>query len=291
MNMYSQNKQLVSIIIPSYNYGEYISKAIESVINQTYNNWELIIIDDGSNDNSLAIIKNFCKIDTRIKYFFHENHKNKGLAETLKRGIKEAKGEYIAFLEADDFYKNDCIEKKINLFQKDNNLGLVYSDVEMFGSLNIIKVREKYINKIRNFWRNKSLNFISDILYFYSIIPTFSCVMIKKELLIECNFSTPRASYLDFWLWSQIIPKISVEYINEKLTFWNIHENSFVTKEKFTMETYYSIKNFRQEQKKFLPPIKSLKYCFLYNVKIFLRYIKYDLLLKNIEFIKRKLYE
>lgn len=97
-----QDSRLISIITASYNYENYIKETIESVLNQTYTNWELIIVDDGSKDNSVEVIKSYCEKDSRIKLFQHEGGVNKGLAETIKLGISKAQGEWIAFLESDD---------------------------------------------------------------------------------------------------------------------------------------------------------------------------------------------
>ena len=89
----------VSIITSSYNYEQYIEQSIESVIHQTYSNWELIIVDDGSIDNSVEIIKKYKDKDNRIKLYTHENNKNLGLIKTLELGIKNSTGDFIVFLE------------------------------------------------------------------------------------------------------------------------------------------------------------------------------------------------
>ena len=82
---------MISIITTSYNYSEYISETIKSVQAQTYSDWELIIVDDASTDNSVEIIRNFCQNDKRIKLICHD--KNKGLAKAIQTGLKYAKGE------------------------------------------------------------------------------------------------------------------------------------------------------------------------------------------------------
>ena len=94
---------LVSIIMPSYNTASFIEETIQSVLNQTYTNWELIIVDDCSSDDSLSIIQKYARIDSRIRYL--RTDKPSG-SPTLPRnmGIKEAKGRYIAFLDSDDIW-------------------------------------------------------------------------------------------------------------------------------------------------------------------------------------------
>ena len=100
----------ITIITTSYNYGEYISQTIESVLAQTFSDWELIIVDDASTDNSIEIIKKYCD-DTRIKLICHD--KNKGLKESIKTALKYAKGEWIAFVESDDTITQNAFEKRL----------------------------------------------------------------------------------------------------------------------------------------------------------------------------------
>lgn len=126
------NKHLVSIITASYNYEDYIKDTIESVINQTYENWELIIVDDGSTDNSVEVIKSYCEQDNRIKLYQHENGLNRGLPETLKLGISKANGEWISFLESDDKYMPEYLEEKIKVIENNPETEFIYSDFESF---------------------------------------------------------------------------------------------------------------------------------------------------------------
>lgn len=115
---------LISIITPSYNSEKFISKTIESVLSQTYTNWEMIIVDDCSPDNSNEIIEEYCKKDSRVKLIKLE--KNSGPARARNTAIKEAKGRYIAFLDADDLWLPDKLEKQIK-FMNENNLSFTYS--------------------------------------------------------------------------------------------------------------------------------------------------------------------
>lgn len=116
---------LVSIIMPSWNTGEFIAESIQSVLNQTYTNWELIIIDDCSSDDTDQIIESFN--DERIKYL--KNEKNCGAALTRNRGLREARGEWIAFLDSDDLWSSDKLEKQIE-FMKKNDIYFSYHEYE-----------------------------------------------------------------------------------------------------------------------------------------------------------------
>lgn len=116
----------VSIIIPLYNTEKYIAETIQSVLEQTYTNWELIIIDDGSKDTSSEKVKAFLS-DNRIQYFYQNNG---GVSLARNNGISKAKGEYIAFLDADDLWKNSNLEEKITAL-KNGNADFVFSDMEL----------------------------------------------------------------------------------------------------------------------------------------------------------------
>ena len=114
---------LVSIIMPSWNTDRYIAESIQSVINQTYSNWELIIVDDCSTDNTDDVVASFQ--DERIKYF--HNEKNSGAALTRNRALIEARGEWIAFLDSDDLWSPKKLEKQI-AFMKENGYSLSFTE-------------------------------------------------------------------------------------------------------------------------------------------------------------------
>lgn len=114
---------LVSIIMPSWNTGRFIAESIQSVINQTYKNWELIIVDDCSTDNTDNIVETFH--DDRIRYL--KNEKNNGAALTRNRALRKAQGEWIAFLDSDDLWLPKKLEHQIK-FMKKNNLVFSYHE-------------------------------------------------------------------------------------------------------------------------------------------------------------------
>lgn len=116
---------LVSIIMPSWNTGRWIGESIQSVINQTYQNWELLIVDDCSTDNTDETVSSFK--DKRIKYF--KNEINSGAALTRNRAIREAEGEWVAFLDSDDVWLPTKLEKMI-VFMKSYNISFAYHDYE-----------------------------------------------------------------------------------------------------------------------------------------------------------------
>ena len=130
---------LVSIITPNYNCGKYIAETIESVRSQTYANWEMLIVDDCSTDNSVAIARLYAQKDSRIRVLIQP--KNSGAALARNRALDEARGEYIAFLDSDDLWLSEKLEKQLSFMQK-NNCDFSFTEYEHIdeegNSLNIV---------------------------------------------------------------------------------------------------------------------------------------------------------
>ncbi len=119
-------KELVSIITPCYNGSKYVAETIESVLAQTYSNWEMLIVDDGSKDNSAEIIRSFAEKDNRIRLI---QQPNGGSANARNHGIREAQGQYIALLDADDLWKPEFLSAQI-AFMKEKQSVCVYSSYD-----------------------------------------------------------------------------------------------------------------------------------------------------------------
>ena len=106
---------LVSIITPMYNAQKYIAQTMDSVLAQTYSNWEMIIMDDCSTDSCPEIVKEYCRKDSRIKYF--KNKENQGVSGTRNAAMQKATGRYLAFLDSDDLWRSDKLEKQLQLME------------------------------------------------------------------------------------------------------------------------------------------------------------------------------
>lgn len=122
----------VSIITPSYNSEEYISDTIESVINQSFEDWELIIIDDCSNDKTIQIINSYISKDNRI--VLKQNIGNRGAAYSRNVGLIESKYDYVAFLDSDDIWKRDKLEKQLS-FMKLNNISFSFTGYQIINNI------------------------------------------------------------------------------------------------------------------------------------------------------------
>lgn len=250
MKDFANNSQItISVLITSYNYGEFIEKAINSVINQSYPDWELIIVDDGSSDNSLEIIESFCRKDFRIKFFQHEDAKNKGLKESILLGLEKAQGEWIAFLESDDFWDKDNLLKKMEVVKNYPQIGLIFNKVEIISDKNEDK-RKLNLEKVQNLLEKQA--FPKDMFYDFFIINkilTFSCVMVNKNILKPSYFNTPNDARLDWWLWIHLAFETMFYYINEELTIWHLHNESYIKRD--TVSPFYLI--------------QAKAYCDIYN--------------------------
>lgn len=203
------DKNLVSVVIPTYNASNFLIRAIQSVVNQTYKNWELIIVDDGSTDHTRQIVEEFQKKDSRIKYFF-QNNKGQGAARNL--GIKIANGAYIAFLDSDDEFYENKLERVMSYFVKDKNIAFIYSDASIIGDNLYQKRRSEVVTPYSGKIYIKLLfnNFI-----------TTSTVVVKKEVLKNCGLfdeSDLLRNFEDYDLWLRIAKKYKIEYIPEVLT-------------------------------------------------------------------------
>ncbi len=130
MKLYKQTNPLVSVILPTFNRHSYLSRSIGSVILQTFTDWELLVIDDGSSDQTFSLIIEYQEKFPKIRYM---RHSNKKLPLTLNTGILAACGKYIAFIGSDDEWKPEHLERNIEIFHLYNDTDLVYGSAEIIG--------------------------------------------------------------------------------------------------------------------------------------------------------------
>ena len=135
--MENQQAPLISVIIPCYNYGLYLGACVDSLIAQTYQNWECLIIDDGSSDNSVAVAKQYSDADVRVKYF---TQKNSGPTVARNLGLKHCNGHYVQFLDADDLLQNQKFEIQLTIFSQNPSTDIVYSQAKFFALDNSLQL-------------------------------------------------------------------------------------------------------------------------------------------------------
>ncbi len=197
--------ELVSIIMPSYNTGKYISTTIESVMQQTYSHWELIIVDDCSIDNTDEVVKKYLEKDTRIYYL--KNETNSGAAVSRNRALREAKGKWIAFLDSDDLWMPEKLEKQIK-FMENNNYHFSYtnySEIDPEGNRNGVTVTgPKRITKTGMF--NYCWPGCLTVMYDRGVVGLIQIVDIKKNN--------------DYAMWLKVCRKVECFLLDEELAHY-----------------------------------------------------------------------
>ncbi len=200
---------LVSIIMPSYNTAEYISESIRSVQAQTHQNWELIIVDDCSTDNTDEIISEFLA-DMRIRYL--KNQKNSGAAVSRNYALREAKGKWIAFLDSDDTWEPEKLEKQIK-FMLANNYKFTFTDYRICLNGEWMP----YINTGPNVVTKRKL-------YNYCYFSTIT-VMYDREYVGLIQISDLKKNN-DYAMWFEIIKKAPCYRLAECLSYYIKHDDS-----------------------------------------------------------------
>lgn len=235
MNESRKDKKLISIITPVYNCEKLIRRTIESVLSQTYENWELLLVDDCSADESAKIIKEYAKKDNRIKYF--KLKKNSGAAVARNKALEEAKGKFIAYLDADDLWRKNKLEKQIEYMTK-NNLAFSCTDYEKINEegvslKKIVNIPEKVSYQL--FLRN-------------TIIQTVGVMVdaetVGKKLLTMPNIRRRQ----DAATWCQLLKNGYDCYrVPENLSYYRVVKNSLSSNKlkamKGTWFLYRSIEN------------------------------------------------
>jgi len=214
--MEKDSPTLVSIIIPVYNAEKYILETIKSVLSQDYKPIEIIVIDDGSTDNTAKIIKS---LNTEIRYVFQENQ---GVSAARNHGFKLSEGQYLCFLDADDWYYPQNIKEKVNYFLHNPSCGLIHSWVE---------ITDRNLNIKKTVMGKEGENITQEVLNFIpTAIPSPSNVMLKRSVINEIGgFDLNLSTSADFDMWLRITHKFKVGMLNKPLVKYRLHEDGMFT--------------------------------------------------------------
>tara|TARA_Y100000996_G_C22469819_1_gene621608 strand:- start:216 stop:1127 length:912 start_codon:yes stop_codon:yes gene_type:complete len=204
-NINKKTTPLVSILLNCYNAEKFIAKAIDSVICQSYNNWELIVWDDGSTDNTVKILENYK--DDRI--FIFKKKKNVGLGKSRIEATKHLNGELITILDADDFYHKDKIFKQVEIFQKNKNISICSTWAKIFD--NDFKLKRIFASELNEDKLKKRLRLLN-------IIPHSSIMYKKKDALKVGWYSNKLEFAQDYDLTIKLIKEGKLFLIKEFLT-------------------------------------------------------------------------
>lgn len=242
-----KNEQdLVSVIMPAYNAATFIEEAINSVLNQTYRNWELLVVDDCSIDNTSEILKKFN--EQRIKCI--KNSKNEGVIVSRNKALKIARGKWIAFLDSDDIWEKSKLEKQIN-FMKDNNYNFSYTKYERVDengkSLGIICSGPKQVTETKMY--NYDYIGILTVMYNKDVIGDFCTKIIKGND--------------DYIMWLKIIKRSDCFLLDENLAKYRVRKNSISHKSIVkNIKSHYDLYRIGEERSIFISFIFTLRNLF-----------------------------
>ncbi len=224
-----ENQALISVIIPVYNVEEYLRECVDSVLKQTYENFEIILVNDGSTDSSGEICDEYVDKDERITVI---HQKNGGLSVARNAGLSEANGDYVYFLDSDDYIAENALELLIKIAEKDNS-DIVFFDAVSFADTNDFTVKQNYIRKNR-YQTDSGLNIFARMTEnkeFHSAVPL---LFIRKDFLSESKIRfVPDILYEDMVFTYQLFCKAStVSQCSDALYYRRYRKNSIMTSSK-----------------------------------------------------------
>jgi glycosyltransferase involved in cell wall biosynthesis len=256
------NSPLISIIIPCYNRADLIGETLDSIITQTYQNWECIIVDDGSTDNSIAVIKNYIENDKRFRLYLRDREP-KGANTCRNIGYEKATGDFIQFFDSDDLMHNELLNKKIDIIKKNPDTELVLCKHKIFPETHSLSKFKVNIS---------SYNYLSDFVAEKVKLNTPN-TLIKKDILIKTGVFNPyliRAQEVEFYT-RILIYTNKIKVIDEELIFVRAHDSSitgsFMKKNpKYILSDIISRLLIFEHISKQKKPIDYIAYCHLREV-------------------------
>ena len=212
------NKDMVAVIMATYNRGYCIDRAIKSIIGQTYANWELVVVDDSSSDNTEEVVKKLQERDTRIKYL--KLKKNRGCSGARNEGIKICSGDYITFLDSDDEYAHTKIERQLEVFHNSSNAKLGIVSCGAIDHRDGIEYNRRMPLPKKDYYRallgkEKRIGVGSPFM------------MIKASIIKEEGhyFDADMPAAIDWDIAVRILKKYDLEYVDEYLVYYYHHSN------------------------------------------------------------------
>lgn len=280
--MNTKDFPLVSVLIPAYNHENYIQETIESIINQTYPNIELIILDDGSKDKTWEKITELKpKCENRFVKIHFETKQNEGTCITLNKLLKLSSGEFVYIIASDDLAKPQAIEKEVKFLQDNPDYALAVGDNEYVESMGkqIFRTQKAFTSNIKNakyktvkeFLSSKlKIDFLSDdfgsykTLYKENYIP--NGYLIRKNIFETIGNFTKNAPLEDFWLMLQISKYKKMKYIDEILFSYRIHDTNTIGNSTRMRELTTQTRNYEQKLlEKYLTNHKNDELLKIYN--------------------------
>lgn len=216
MKLKEKKQPLISVVMPVYNAGDFLVDSIKSILNQTYKNFEFIIVNDDSTDNSFEIIKAFAKKDKRIKFL--KNKTNLGVSKTVNKAILKAKGDYIARMDADDIAMKNRLSLQLNFLQKNKNTVALGGQCILIDKNNLIIGNKKFPTKFSDIYK-----------YIFKFVPVQqpTLMIAKKRLPKNFEFYTDGMNTAEeIELYFKFFQFGKVENLKQNLLMYRIHDNN-----------------------------------------------------------------
>ena len=232
MEIISEENSLISIVIPVYNTEKYLGGCLNSIQNQTYKNFEVILVNDGSMDHSESICMDFVKVDTRFKYFTKVNG---GASSARNFGLDNVTGDFITFIDADDWVDENHLEVLLNNI-KENNSDMAVSSIKKFDNVRNFEFRvyskqEKYLLNYNKLNREEFLVILPKLIHASNSYKIAVSKLFKKELVTDVRFdeSIVYGEDLDFFF--KLYNKVnSISYVDEVTYIYRLHDESSSSK-------------------------------------------------------------
>lgn len=247
----------ISVIIPCYNCEKFIQETLDSVKNQSYEDLEIIAIDDCSSDNTISVLEEYKKNEDRLKVY--KNINNLGVAQTRNKAVELAKGEYIAFLDADDVWLQNKLEQQVELLINNQEVDLVYTGYALYD--------ETLQNKISTYHVPTKISY-NEILYENFV--GLSTVIVKRNIFLKFRMNN---NYIheDYVLWLKMLKNGHVfRGINESLMKYRVFHGSRNASKMNSLIGRVKILYFEEK----INPVKILKYISVYAIKGLFKYKK-----------------
>lgn len=218
---------MVSVIVPNYNHASYLRKRLESIANQTYTNFECILLDDASTDDSVSILKEFVNRDNRFSLYINEVNSGSTFAQ-WNYGISLSKGKFIWIAESDDYAETDFLYTLITELEKDTNLVLAYSQSTLIDSNGEVIGIWEYNSPVFNSpFTEVGLTFIENHLLINNVIPNASAALFLRESYINVGQAIPALRNNGDWhLWLKLLTTGKIYFTPQKLNYFRQHNKS-----------------------------------------------------------------
>ncbi len=223
----TNNAPSVSVIVAIYNHSDSLNNAFDSILNQTFQDYEIILVDDGSTDGSYEIAKELKeKHSDKVLLISHDNHQNKGIAATYQLGFSHAKGRYLAFLEPDDLWSEKYLESKVKVLNSKPDVGVVFSACKPVGETFYkiyMKIRLFYIKTTHK--RGRPFCNFAELLH-HQNISSFSA-FVTRNSLIKSAIDPSQHIFAYDWLVLILLSVNDLFYYDEtSFTYWNVSSKS-----------------------------------------------------------------